>query len=67
MVLCSRAERSRPYLQNHIPHWSAPTKSADGRWISSHVMNQDIIAWVGQGVIADRTKEISARAIAASR
>jgi 5,5'-dehydrodivanillate O-demethylase len=28
-----------------------------GRWISSHVMNQDFIAWIGQGVIADRTKE----------
>ena len=23
----------------------------------SHVINQDIIAWVGQGTIADRTKE----------
>ena len=28
-----------------------------GRWISSHIINQDIIAWVGQGAIADRTKE----------
>jgi 5,5'-dehydrodivanillate O-demethylase oxygenase subunit len=46
-----------PYVQQHIPHWHAPTKTEDGRWISSHVMNQDIIAWVGQGVIADRTKE----------
>jgi 5,5'-dehydrodivanillate O-demethylase len=25
--------------------------------ISSHVINQDIIAWVGQGTIADRSKE----------
>jgi 5,5'-dehydrodivanillate O-demethylase len=30
---------------------------ATGRWISSHVMNQDFVAWVGQGVIADRTQE----------
>ena len=29
----------------------------NGRWISSHVINQDIVAWVGQGTIADRTKE----------
>ena len=25
-----------------------------GRWITSHVMNQDFLAWTGQGVIADR-------------
>jgi 5,5'-dehydrodivanillate O-demethylase oxygenase subunit len=25
--------------------------------MDSHVMNQDFIAWVGQGVIADRSKE----------
>ena len=29
----------------------------DGRWISSHVMNQDFVAWIGQGTIADRTQE----------
>jgi 5,5'-dehydrodivanillate O-demethylase len=28
-----------------------------GGWISSHIMNQDFVAWVGQGVVADRTKE----------
>ena len=32
-------------------------KDAQGRWITSHVMNQDIVAWAGQGVIADRTEE----------
>jgi len=35
----------------------SPIKDDNGRWISSHVINQDIIAWVGQGTIADRTKE----------
>ena len=30
-------------------------KDEHGRWISSHVINQDISAWVGQGRIADRT------------
>src|ERR1700689_1722341 len=30
---------------------------AAGRLISSHVMNQDFVAWVGQGTIADRTQE----------
>ena len=28
-----------------------------GRWITSHIMNQDFVAWVGQGKVADRTKE----------
>src|SRR5690606_12499885 len=26
-------------------------------WISSHIINQDIVAWVGQGAITDRTRE----------
>lgn len=46
-----------PYIQEHIPTWKSPIKKDDGRWIDSHVMNQDFIAWVGQGTIADRTKE----------
>jgi 5,5'-dehydrodivanillate O-demethylase len=46
-----------PYVQDKVPTWVSPIKDATGRWISSHVINQDIIAWVGQGTIADRTKE----------
>jgi 5,5'-dehydrodivanillate O-demethylase len=46
-----------PYVQATIPTWVSPIKDASGRWISSHVINQDIVAWVGQGTIADRTKE----------
>jgi len=46
-----------PYVQKSVPTWTSPIKDANGRWISSHVMNQDIVAWVGQGRIADRTKE----------
>jgi 5,5'-dehydrodivanillate O-demethylase len=45
------------YVQDAIPTWISPIKDRSGRWISSHVINQDIVAWVGQGVIADRTKE----------
>jgi 5,5'-dehydrodivanillate O-demethylase oxygenase subunit len=44
-------------VQATVPTWVSPIRDADGRWISSHVINQDIIAWVGQGRIADRTKE----------
>ncbi len=46
-----------PYVQASIPSWYGPVKDADGNWINSHVMNQDFIAWAGQGAIADRTKE----------
>jgi len=47
-----------PYVQERIPGWHGPVKDPEtGRWISSHVMNQDFIAWIGQGTIADRTQE----------
>jgi 5,5'-dehydrodivanillate O-demethylase len=53
-----RVPRGRePYVQNSVPTWWAPIKDDKGRWITSHVINQDIVAWAGQGVIADRTKE----------
>jgi 5,5'-dehydrodivanillate O-demethylase len=49
---------SEPYAQKSIPAWTSPIKDPQtGRWITSHVVNQDIVAWVGQGRIADRTKE----------
>ncbi|MDH7799377.1 MULTISPECIES: aromatic ring-hydroxylating dioxygenase subunit alpha [unclassified Beijerinckia] len=46
---------NRPLPEIHA--WHGPIKQEDGRWISSHIINQDIIAWVGQGVLSDRTKE----------
>lgn len=46
-----------PYVQTSIPTWTGPVKDAAGNWITSHVMNQDFLAWVGQGRIADRTRE----------
>ena len=46
-----------PYVQQSIPTWIGPIKDSNGEWITSHVMNQDFVAWVGQGPIADRTKE----------
>ena len=48
----------RPFQQDEIPCWHGPVKDeTTGEWISSHVMNQDFIAWVGQGTLADRSKE----------
>lgn len=47
-----------PYVQNTIPYWYAPIKDENtGRWITSHVMNQDFVAWVGQGTMSDRENE----------
>jgi 5,5'-dehydrodivanillate O-demethylase len=46
-----------PYRQNRIPAWYGPIRDSRGRWITSHIINQDIVAWVGQGRIADRTRE----------
>jgi 5,5'-dehydrodivanillate O-demethylase len=46
-----------PYVQKRIPTWQSPTHDARGEWITSHVVNQDVLAWVGQGRIADRSKE----------
>ncbi len=54
----TRVPNDRPrYVQLSIPTWHGPLKNTDGSWIDTHVMNQDFIAWVGQGTIADRTEE----------
>jgi 5,5'-dehydrodivanillate O-demethylase oxygenase subunit len=47
-----------PFEQKTIPYWYSPIKDPKtGRWITSHVMNQDFIAWMGQGAITDRGRE----------
>jgi 5,5'-dehydrodivanillate O-demethylase len=48
----------RPFNQDRIPYWYSPVKDeTTGRWITSHIMNQDFVAWVGQDTVADRTLE----------
>jgi len=48
----------QPYEQNAIPTWYGPVRDPKtGRFLSSHIMNQDFIAWIGQGAIAERDKE----------
>ena len=37
------------YHQERIPTWEGPIQDAAGNWITTHVMNQDFLAWVGQG------------------
>jgi 5,5'-dehydrodivanillate O-demethylase oxygenase subunit len=47
-----------PFEQLRIPYWHGPIRDpATGRLITSHIMNQDFVAWIGQGAVADRTKE----------
>jgi 5,5'-dehydrodivanillate O-demethylase len=47
-----------PFKQDRIPYWHGPARDPrTGRFITTHVMNQDFIAWTGQGTVADRTKE----------
>ena len=51
-------QECEPYVQCAIPTWTSPIKNpATGRWITSHVIHQDIVAWVGQGTMADRSRE----------
>ncbi|HWK62104.1 MAG TPA: aromatic ring-hydroxylating dioxygenase subunit alpha [Eoetvoesiella sp.] len=51
-------KEQEPYVQKSIPSWHGPVKDPEtGRWITSHVANQDFVAWAGQGVITDRTQE----------
>ena len=52
------APGARPFEQERIPYWTSPiVDERTGRWINSHVMNQDFIAWVGQGAVSDRWNE----------
>ncbi len=51
-------EDCQPYRQSRIPAWTGPVRDEQGNWIISHVMNQDFLAWTGQGTIADRTGEL---------
>lgn len=46
-----------PFVQARIPTWTGPTHDENGEWITTHVINQDMLAWAGQGRITDRTKE----------
>jgi 5,5'-dehydrodivanillate O-demethylase len=49
---------AEPFEQERIPCWHSAIKDPlTGRWVTSHIMNQDFVAWVGQGAVADRTRE----------
>lgn len=43
--------------QESIPYVQVPLKDDDGAYILDNVLAQDMVAWYGQGEIADRTQE----------
>jgi 5,5'-dehydrodivanillate O-demethylase oxygenase subunit len=53
-----RPEDLPEWRQETVPAWYGPVADPEtGRWITTHVLNQDFAAWLGQGRIADRTTE----------
>jgi 5,5'-dehydrodivanillate O-demethylase len=50
-----------PFRQEVTPSWWGRTHDDHGAVLTTHVLHQDTISWVGQGVIADRTREHLAR------
>ena len=43
--------------QDEIPVYQVPLKDERGEWLRDYVDGQDIVAWVTQGRISDRSKE----------
>lgn len=51
-------QEAEPFVQPlPVPAWRGPVQGVDGRWLCERPANQDFVAWVGQGPIADRTRE----------
>ncbi|MFJ2444418.1 MULTISPECIES: Rieske 2Fe-2S domain-containing protein [unclassified Streptomyces] len=51
-------ESAEPFEQKEIPAWTGPVSDPEtGRYYTDHLLNQDFVAWLGQGRIADRTRE----------
>jgi 5,5'-dehydrodivanillate O-demethylase len=47
-----------PVVQDEIPVYDVPFHDADGRFLVDFVDGGDIMTWVTQGPIADRTREL---------
>lgn len=50
-------KEQEPYIQEKIPSWYGPLYDENGKWITTHVANQDFAVWVGQGRITNRERE----------
>lgn len=51
------AREREPFEQDVIPYWYRGETDESGRPYAQRVLDQDVLSWTGQGVIADRTKE----------
>ncbi len=51
------SDERAPFHQDVIPSWWGRTHDAEGTPLTTHVLHQDTLSWVGQGEIADRTRE----------
>jgi 5,5'-dehydrodivanillate O-demethylase len=54
---CYRPLDAKPVLQREIPVYEVPWRDERGDFIVDYVDGQDIMTWVTQGAIADRTRE----------
>lgn len=51
-------EEQQPFEQKEIPAWTGPIADSEtGRYYTDHILNQDFVAWIGQGRVADRSRE----------
>jgi 5,5'-dehydrodivanillate O-demethylase oxygenase subunit len=49
---------NKPFEQDKIPHFKVELfDRSTGEWLRTRFLNQDCLAWVGQGNVADRTNE----------
>ena len=46
-----------PHLTDRVHLYDVPYRDADGEFIVDNVDGQDMMAWISQGTIADRTRE----------
>jgi len=54
---CYRSSRGTPIVQEEIPAYEVPFLDKNGEFILDFVDGGDIMAWVTQGPLADRTRE----------
>ena len=52
-----RARRCPPHLLDKVHVYDVPFRDADGEFIMDNIDGQDMMVWITQGAIADRTRE----------
>ena len=62
-----KGNKVAPHLLDKVYTYDVPYRDENGDFIMDNVDAQDIMAWITQGTIADRTRKISAHPTTASR